>query len=183
MKNTKLFEKMRQEAIAFDKLLSQQIKSSRRMETISYKAWRKEEDNVTLRKKFHEWCEKTRQLEKRKERNEPFAKEKWYMSEYLFSDRHAYEVVEVYSWRKMAVRQLKATEVPEAKEKRMTSFIPGGFVGHFDNSLQEWTYESDESNPILIVRQHSDGWFYRPNTRTCPFIPQTEPYEYYDFNF
>ena len=183
MKNVKLFEKMRQEAIAFDKLLSRQIKASRRMETVSYKAWRKEEDNVTLRKKFHEWCENTRVLERRKERNEPFAKEKWYMSEYLYSDRHAYEVVEVYSWRKMAVRQMKVTEVPEAQAKRMESFIPGGFCGHFDNSLQEWTYESDESNPILIVRRHSDGMFYRPNTRTCPFIPQTEPYEYYDFNF
>lgn len=183
MKNTKLFDKMRQEAIEYDKLLTRQIKHSRRMEIISYKAWRMKEEDKSLSKKFYEWCKNTQVLEMRKGRNEPFTKEKWYMSEYLYSDRQAYEVVEVYSWHKMAVRQLKAIEVPEAQARRKASFIPGGFVGHFDNSLQEWTFESDETNPILIVRRHNDGWFYRPNTRTCPFIPHTEPYEFYDFNY
>lgn len=182
MKNIELFEQMRHEAIALDKLLSNQIKASRQMETVCYKKW-KAKDDESMRKQFHEQCRKTITLERRKERNEPFIKEKWYMSEYLYSDRYAYEVVEVYSWDKMAVRRLKATEVQEARNARIESFIPGGFVGTFDNSLQEWNFESDEMNPILIVRRHKDGAFYRSNTRTCRFIPQVEPYEYYDFNF
>ena len=77
----------------------------------------------------------------------------------------------------------EATETPEAREARMASFVPGGFVGHFDNSLQEWTFESDESNPIYTVRRHKNGKFYRPGTRTCPFIMHDGPYEHYDFNY
>lgn len=183
MKNTKIFETIRQEAIEFDALLKRQLEDSRKLETITYKAWRADEANETKRKAFHEQCRQSEQIQKRIEKNSPFAKEKWYMTEYLYSDAHAYEVVEVYGKNRMDVRQLKATEKPEAKEERMASFIPGGFVGTFDNSLQEWDFESDERNPIITVRLHKDGCYYRAGTRTCPFRMEDGPYEHYDFNF
>lgn len=174
---------MRQEAMDFDAHLKRQKAHSEKMETVSYKAWRADADNKEKQTEFHAWCDKTREIQKRIEANEPYVAEKWYMTEYLHSDAHAYEVVEVYGWNRMDVRKLKATEKPEAREARLASFVPGGFCGHFDNELQEWSFESDESNPVLSVRRHSDGRFYRPNTRTCPFVPHSEPYERYDFNF
>ena len=183
MKNVKLFEQIRQEAIEFNALLIRQKADSERLETIFYKAWRADESNQQKHDQFHEQCAKTRQIEDRILNNKPFMGERWYMTEYLYSDAHAYEVLEVYSRDRMDVRRLKATETPEAREARMASFVPGGFVGHFDNSLQEWTFESDESNPIITVRRHKNGKFYRPGTRTCPFIMHDGPYEHYDFNF
>lgn len=183
MKNVKLFEQMRQSAIEFDTLLQKQKADSEKLETITYKAWQADPSDKAKREAFHRQCDKTRQLEDRILNNKPYIGERWYMTECLHSDAHAYEVVEVYSWNKMDVRRLKATEKPEAREARLASFIPGGFVGTFDNSLQEWTFESDESNPILTVRQHKNGNFYRPGTRTCPFVMRDTPYEHYDFNF
>ncbi len=183
MKNTKIFESIRKNAIEFDALLKRQLAYSEKLETIAYKSWRADEGNKEKRMAFHEQCQKSDQLRKRIENNQPFTAERWYMTEYLYSDAHAYEVVEVYNENKMDVRQLKATEKQEAREARMASFVPGGFVGTFDNSLQEWDFESDESNPIITVRRHKDGWFYRPNTRTCPFVMHDSPHEHYDFNF
>lgn len=183
MKNTKIFESIRQQAIELDALLHRQLEDSSKLELIAWKARREDEGNEEKRKAFREQCLKSEQIKRSIENNKPFMAEKWYMTEYLHSDAHAYEVVEVYSRGKMDVRQLKATEKPEAREARMASFIPGGFVGTFDNSLQEWDFESDESNPIITVRLHKDGCYYRAGTRTCPFRMEDGPYEHYDFNF
>ena len=182
MKNVKIFEQIRLRAmIDYDHYRVMRDNA----EQMADKAFRMSKGLLSefYEKEFHTWCERKREYQKLMEREKPFTKEKWYMTEFLYSDAHAYEVVEVYSRDKMDVRRLNATEKPEAKEARLASFIPGGFCGNFDNSLQDWTFESDEKQPILTVRRHKDGKFYRPNTRTCSFVPQTEPYEWYDFNF
>lgn len=183
MKNIKIFETIRQQAIELDALLIRQKADSERLETMFYKAWKADPSDKSKEVAFHLQCDKTRQLEDRILNNKPYMGERLYMTECLHSDAHAYEVLEVYSRDRMDVRRLKATEKPEAREARLASFIPGGFVGNFDNSLQEWTFESDESNPILTVRRHKNGNFYRPGTRTCPFVMRDAPYEHYDFNF
>ena len=45
MKNTKIFETIRQQAIEFNALLIRQKADSKRLETIFYKAWRADESN------------------------------------------------------------------------------------------------------------------------------------------
>lgn len=182
MKNVKIFDEIRLRAsLDYDHYKAMRDHA----EEMADRAYRMSESlkKELYTKEFHSWCEKKREYQKLMEREEPFMQEKWYMTNYLHSDAHAYEVVEVYSRDKMDVRRLKATEKPEAREARLASFVPGGFCGTFDNSLQDWTYESDEKQPIQTVRRHKDGKYYLPNTRTSPFVPQTEPYEWYDFNF
>ncbi len=183
MKNIELFEKLRKQAAEFDKFRRAQKEDTEKLADIAWKEWRADISNKEKEDKFHDLCRQAEQIQKSIERNEAYLGEKWYMTEYLFSDAHAYEVVEVYSIDKMDVRRLKAIEKPEAREARMASFIPGGFVGNFDNSLQEWMFEVNEKEPIITVRRHKDGNFYRAGTRTCHFVPHSEPYEWYDFNF
>ena len=183
MKNIELFNQMRKSAQELDTLLRRQKADSENMETIAYEAWSIDRQNDEKRKVFHKYCNATKEIERQIARNEPFTSEKWYMTEFLYSDAHAYEVVEVYSFNRMDVRRLKATITDKSKKELHDSFIPGGFLGHFDNELQEWTFETDENNPILTVRRHKDGLYYIARSRTCPFIPQSEPYERFDFNF
>lgn len=109
--------------------------------------------------------------------------ERGYASEYLYSDVNAYEIVGIPSAKSLLVRELDTELTPEAKTKLHASFIPGGFCGHFENDLQEWTYTSNPSNPVLTVLLHNDGNYYLAGSRTCPFRLHTEPYHHYDFNF
>lgn len=108
--------------------------------------------------------------------------EKKYASEHLRSDVHAYEIIGEKSATTLLVRRLKATRTQESKEQMAEPFVPGGFIWHFDNSLQEWTFETDESNPIIAIRRHKDGLFYAPNSSCC-FTIHEKPCEFYDFNF
>lgn len=107
--------------------------------------------------------------------------DKKYATEWLWSDAHAYEIIEELSDTKMTVRRMKATLKPEAKKELNESFEPGGFCGHFDNSLQEWDYESVEDNPIETIRKHKNGKWYATGKRH--FTIEAKPYEWYDFNF
>ena len=110
------------------------------------------------------------------------AQDKKYASEHLWSDVHAYEILEEKTPTTLLVRRLKATRTQESREQMADSFVAGGFVGHFDNYLQEWTFESDESNPVIAIRRHKDGLFYAPHSSCC-FSIHEKPYEFYDFNF
>ena len=109
--------------------------------------------------------------------------DKKFFTEYLYSDAHAYEIIEQRTPDMYIVRRLNAEITEEASKALKESFIPGGFCGHFDNSLQEWTFSSNEKNPLITIRRHKNGKFYAPNTRTCPFIMHDAPYEHYDYNF
>lgn len=107
--------------------------------------------------------------------------EKKYATEHLWSDAHAYEIIEEKTATKMLVRQLKATIKPEARKALHESFIPGGFCGHFDNDLQEWDFEVNENNPIIEIRKHKNGRWYASGKRH--FTIEAQPREYYDYNF
>ena len=109
------------------------------------------------------------------------AQEKKYATELLYTDAHAYEIIEEKSDRIILVRRLKATIKPKAKKALRKSFVPGGFCGHFDNDVQEWDFESDESNPIETIRRHKDGMWYAAEKRK--FVIRSAPYEFYDYNF
>lgn len=106
-----------------------------------------------------------------------------YASQYLWSDVHAYQVIEEKTPNLIVVRELDTELTPEAKEALDASFIPGGFVGHFDNSKQDWIYRENQNNPLITIRRHKDGKFYQAGDRSCPFVIKSHPYKFYDYNF
>lgn len=116
-------------------------------------------------------------------RTELLPNDKKWFTQFLWSDAHCYEIVEQRTPDLYCVRQMDATITPEADKALKESFIPGGFCGHFDNSLQEWTFKSNEKNPVIAIRRHKNGKFYASNTRTCPFVMLNHQYEHYDYNF
>jgi len=104
-----------------------------------------------------------------------------YATEHLWSDAHAYEIIEEKSDRIMIVRRMKATPNKEALKELHASFVPGGFCGHFDNDLQKWDFESDERNGLETIRKHKDGGWY--SASGMYFTINAEPHEKYDYNF
>lgn len=113
--------------------------------------------------------------------HEIMLQEKKYATEWLWTDAHAYEIIEEKSEKAIIVRRMKATIKKEAQKALHDSFVPGGFCGHFDNSLQEWDYESDESNSLETIRKHKDGKWYGCGGRR--FTIEAQPCEIYDYNF
>ena len=108
--------------------------------------------------------------------------EKKFASQYLWTDVHAYQVVEEKTPNLIIVRELDAKLTPEAEEALNASFTPGGFVGHFDNSKQDWVYSENAENPLITIRRHKDGKFYQAGD-SCPFVIKSQPYKFYDYNF
>ena len=135
------------------------------------------------RRIYLDYCEQEDKYRRQISELSKYLQEQMYISLFLYSDVKAYEVVEVLTIDHLLVRQLSATIKPEAKEALQKSFVPGGFCGHFDNSQQEWSFESNENNPVVHVRRHKDGRFYEAHARTCPYILQDKPYEFRDYNF
>jgi hypothetical protein len=109
------------------------------------------------------------------------AQDKKYATLHLYSDAHAYEIIEEKSDTTIIVRQMKATIKPEAMAALRKSFVAGGFMGHTDNSLQEWDYEIDETQPLETIRKHKDGkWYGYGGSR---FTIEAQPREFHDYNF
>ena len=182
MKNIKLYEELRQQCRKEHQMNLEALELNEQAKHRAWLAWREDRDNKEKEEEFSDYVQTCDKIRRRIEQIEGYLGDKWYMTEYLYTDSHAYEVVEVYSWNKMAVRRLDATLTEESKKALQESFVPGGFCGYMDNSLQEYTYKSSDHYPIEIVRRHKDGKFYRPNTRTCPLVVESEPNEYRDFN-
>lgn len=107
--------------------------------------------------------------------------DKKYATLWLHSDAHAYEIIEEKSDTTIIVRQMKATIKPEAMVALRKSFVAGGFMGHTDNSLQEWDYETDETQPLETIRKHKDGKWY--GCGGSHFTIEAQPHEHYDYNF
>ena len=150
------------------------------------KAWRDsgngyEDRDICLMRTISRLDNEIRDMEAQIKFHTIMLQEKKYATMWLWSDAHAYEIIEEKSDKMMLVRQLKATIKPEAQKALRESFIPGGFCGHTDNDLQEWDFESDERNPIETIRKHKDGkWYGAGKSR---FTIEAEPYERFDYNF
>ena len=107
--------------------------------------------------------------------------EKVYLNTWVGTDCYAYEVVEMVTPCKWIIRQLDTKLTQDAHVALNESFIPGGFMGHYNNDVQEWEYISNESNPTYTVTRHS---------KTRPFCcwgskayPTDEPIRHHDYNF
>lgn len=105
-----------------------------------------------------------------------------YANQHFYTDVEPWEVVEIKSERLLVVRPMKATIKPEAKKALHDSFTPGGFCGHFDNSAQEWDYESDPNATTVKIRRHKDGAFYMANDSTR-FVISDKPCKHFYYNF
>ena len=107
--------------------------------------------------------------------------EKKYMTQCLHSDANPYEVIEERTEKLWIVRRMKAEETEESKQRRSTSFAMGGFLGHFDNSVQDWHIEPDPEGEVVAIRLHIDGRWY--DAYGLRYVPSQKPYKFYDFNF
>lgn len=130
---------------------------------------------------YHKTDNEKERLEREMKFHTIMLQEKRYATMWLWSDAHAYEIIEEKSDKVILVRQLKATIKKEAQKALHDSFVPGGFCGHFDNDLQEWDFESDERNPIETIRKHKNGKWY--GLGKARFTIEAEPYERFDYNF
>ena len=108
--------------------------------------------------------------------------EKKYANEHMYSDIHPWEVIEERSETTIVVRRMKSTLKEKAKQELHESFVPGGFLGHFDNDKQEWDIVPDENGSVLTLRKHKDGAWYQAGGST-PFILAAAPIRFYDYNF
>lgn len=103
-----------------------------------------------------------------------------YANQYLYSDIKPFEIVKTVSEKCVEIRAMNFYETEVSKIKRQASFVSGGFVGHFDNSVQDWCITSNpDANPFKI-RLHADGWWYSGG---CRFKLSDHPNRFYDFNF
>lgn len=103
---------------------------------------------------------------------------KMYANRFGYTDVRPYEVVRKISEKTYEIREMEAvldkTWKPEV--------ILGGFVGHaVNNREQRWEITSNESNPVIRIRLHKDGYF-RDNGGNR-YLIQEEPRKFYDYNF
>ena len=139
-------------------------------ENLLYRGWKKEHEAV-------------KDLKSRKQELLILVAEKKYANQYLYSDVNPWEVIEEKSPVRIVVRAMRCQIKPEARKALQESFVPGGFLGHFDNAVQEWDISPDKDGMTIELRKHKDGRWYEAGSRSCPFILSTEPFKRYDYNF
>ncbi len=98
---------------------------------------------------------------------------KKYISERLYTDVRAYEVIRQVSPNVVEIRELRTEIIESPKE-----FYAGGFAGHYaDNHNQKYEYFSNEANEIRRLNLAKNGW------GKGRFTMRDTPYKFYDFNF
>lgn len=108
-----------------------------------------------------------------------------HVTEFHYTDRDAWEVIEVISPRRIKIRELDAECTKKPKD-----FHPGGFSGHYaDNHDQEYKLTSNPNNKVktLSWRAKAKRWCeVGQQTRYSKFglHPKGEQATYfYDYNF
>lgn len=108
-----------------------------------------------------------------------------HVTEFHYTDRDAWEVIEIISPRRIKIRELDAKCI-----KKPSKFIPGGFCGTFiDNHDQEYQLLSNPDNKIKVLswRSKAKRWCeVGQQTRYSRFglHPKGEQATYfYDYNF
>ncbi len=108
--------------------------------------------------------------------------DQFYCNRHLYSDIQPYEVIEIISDNRLKLRSMDYVQTNGSVERLKESFSPGGFCGHFDNSVQEWICTSDPKGIVVEVRRRKDGHFYETND-SIPYVLSDKPRRYRDFNF
>jgi len=97
-----------------------------------------------------------------------------------YSDIDPYEIIRRISEKTIEVREMDAVLDENCKKAMRDSFVPGGFLGHTDNSLQEWIITSNPNNKIYRARLHKDGCYYSDYGK---HRLSENPIKHYDYNF
>ena len=106
-----------------------------------------------------------------------------YANQLFYTDVEPWEVVEIKTDRCIVVRAMKAEITEKGRKQLQESFVPGGFIGHFDNDAQEWTITPDPDGIVATIRRHKNGLFYLAGSTGSSFRLSTTPYKKYDYNF
>ena len=108
-----------------------------------------------------------------------------HVTEFHYTDRDAWEVIEIISPRRIKIRELDSECIRKPKE-----FYPGGFCGHYaDNHSQEYKLTSNPNNKIKVLswRSKAKRWSeVGQNTRYSKFgLHQKgeQATKFYDYNF
>jgi len=108
-----------------------------------------------------------------------------HVTEFHYTDRDAWEVIEIISPRRIKIRELDSECIRKPKE-----FYPGGFCGHYaDNHSQEYKLTSNPNNKIKVLswRSKAKRWSeVGQNTRYSKFgLHQKgeQAIKFYDYNF
>ena len=89
--------------------------------------------------------------------------EKKYANQIGYSDIEPFEVIEEKTPNLYVIRSMDSEQTEDSKKALKESFIQGGFIGHFENELQEWKIMSKEDGYTKKIRRHRDGLFYDAN--------------------
>lgn len=108
-----------------------------------------------------------------------------HVTEFHYTDRDAWEVIEIISPRRIKIRELDAELTRKPKE-----FYPGGFSGHYaDNHAQEYKLTSNTQNKVKILswRSKAKRWSeVGQQTRYSKFglhEKGEQATKFYDYNF
>lgn len=88
-----------------------------------------------------------------------------YANHHVGTDAYPFEIIEWKSESCITVRRMNTSDYY-------------GTMGEYCN-----TYESDERNPVIMLRLHKNGGFYEKGSTCCPYILDEEPYFYRDPSF
>lgn len=108
-----------------------------------------------------------------------------HVTEFHYTDRDAWEVIEVISPRRIKIRELDSECIKKPKD-----FHPGGFCGHFaDNYDQDYKLSSNPNNKVKVLswRSKAQRWCeVGQQTRYSKFgLHQKgeQAQKFYDYNF
>lgn len=112
-------------------------------------------------------------------KNLPTDNNEKYFTELMYSDRHAYVVVDQSaSGRTLTIARIEVKPDPEWKEKM--EFYPGGFCGHVANQNQQtWLFDRVNTDNIRKVRKNKKGQWACRGVR----FAEDQATEFYDYNF
>lgn len=106
---------------------------------------------------------------------------KKYTNQILYTDIKPFEVIKECTEKLYVIREMKCTPTINSINALKKSFIPGGFIGHTDNYVQEWAYASDIDAPLIKIRKHKNGIWY--DTNGMKYQISDKPIKFYDYNF
>ena len=149
-------------------------KNSESLQELTLKQQNIKEELMLLHEKKDEFMSKIDSIEKE-------LADVLYLNEMLYSDVNPYEVVEMITPNKWAIRELDTALKPEARKNIHESFCPGGFAGHVDNDCQEWDITVNEKNPLITVFRGRKNKYFKIGG--MPMSMTLSPIKIYDFNF
>lgn len=137
--------------------------------------------NQHFRRIFGDLPQKQREIECKIKKIDTELIEKKYANRHGYSDIEPYEVIEEKTPNMYTIRWMESVQTEKSKKELRESFVAGGFLGHYDNNLQEWNCTPCEDYGCFTIRRHKDGNWYDVNHQK--YFISDRPIKFCDFNF